>query len=57
MGSNSWIILSPLIETEDQSNSEYAHMTLGTKRDIFTLLGNSQRITTALHMGSRNYQE
>ena len=33
-----WNISSPLIQTEDQDNSEYAQMALGTKRDIFTLL-------------------
>lgn len=57
MGSNSWIISSRLIQTEDQSNSEYAHMAPGTKQDIFTLLGNSQGINSALYMGSRNHQE
>lgn len=45
MDSNSWNISSPLIQTKDQSNSEYAHMAPGTKQDIFILLGNS-RVST-----------
>lgn len=38
MDSKSWITSSPLFQTEDQGNSEYAHKALGAEQDIFTLL-------------------
>lgn len=50
VGFNFWITSSFYFRLKIKGDPEYAHLTLGTKQDIFTFMSNSQDTNSALYM-------